>query len=154
TLAKQMFPDDPTVQEEADRIISIENDRDALDAAVDSLRDHIVRTYRIHQRLIRTRRVDAEDWTMRPRGPADEGATGIPNLSHVRLYCANGSMELAQALEGWRISAQDTGPELRNKLVHRWVNLLEATSQGIPSLDTLLKSCLEVYPEEVPHIQE
>ena len=40
---------------------------------------------------------------MRPRGPVDNDP-GLANLSHVRLYYANCSMELLQALEGWRIS--------------------------------------------------
>jgi ATP-dependent helicase HepA len=153
-LAKQMFPDDPTVQEEADRIISALKDRGALDAAVDSLRDHIVRTYRIHQRLIRTRRIDAEQWAMRPRGPVDDSSTDLPNLSHVRLYYANGSMEISQALEGWRISAQNAPPELCHDLVPRWASLLEATSQGIPALEVFLDTRAEVRPEELPHIEE
>jgi ATP-dependent helicase HepA len=152
-LAKKMFPDDPTVQEEVDRIISASSDRDALDAAVDSLRDHIVRTYRIHQRLIRTRRIDVEQWAMRPRGPVDNDS-GLPNLSHVRLYYAKCSMELLQALEGWRISSQGAPPQLHQDLVRRWVNLLEVTSQGAWALEALLASYVELYPAELQHIQE
>lgn len=103
-LAKRMFSEDPTVQEEADKAIAAGTNREALDAAVDSLRDHIVQTYRIHQRLIRTRRIDVEQWAMRPRGPSEDNSSGLPNLSHVRLYYANQSTEVLQALEAWRIS--------------------------------------------------
>ena len=136
SLAKQLFPEDPTVQEEADKAIAAGTNREALDAAVDSLRDHIAQTYRIHQRLIRTRRIDVEQWAMRPRDPSEDSPSGLPNLSHVRLYYANQSTEVLQALEAWRISAQGLPPEKHQQLVQRWMKFLEITSQGMSSLNT------------------
>jgi hypothetical protein len=124
-----------------------------LPLSVSGINSMGVTLYRIHQRLIRTRRIDVEQWAMRPRGPVDNDS-GLPNLSHVRLYYAKCSMELLQALEGWRISSQGAPPQLHQDLVRRWVNLLEVTSQGAWALEALLASYVELYPAELQHIQE
>ena len=64
------FPDDPVVQDLAPQLIQAT--REAPERLVDlcgALKEHIADSYRIHQRLIRSRRADAQGWEFRPRGP-------------------------------------------------------------------------------------
>jgi ATP-dependent helicase HepA len=91
---------------------------------------------------------------MRPRGPVEEDASGLPNLAHVRLFYANQSTELLQALEAWRISAQGWPPQQHLQLVRRWMQLLASTSQGVTSLDSFLTSHPELLSQESAHLRE
>ena len=124
------FPDDPVVQHLATQMIVAT--REAPERLIDvcgALREHIADTYRIHQRLIRSRRADAQGWEFRPRGP-DDGA-----LAHVRIE-ADPSENLAVLLvilEDWRSAAVDSqvdddiGAAL---LAGRYRSLLSAVSEG------------------------
>ena len=52
-----------------------------------TLKDHVADSYRIHHRLIRSRRADAKGWEFMPRGPVVDGE---PKLAHVRTEFARG----------------------------------------------------------------
>lgn len=81
----ELFPDDQEVVRLGGSIASAleQNAREQLQRDVNDLRGHIADVYRIHQRLVRTRRRDAADWVFQPRGPSSSDAP--PNLDHVRL---------------------------------------------------------------------
>src|ERR1700733_11694166 len=130
-----MFPNDPVVIEEATRIIQSSENPSERDQAVVALKDHIANTYRIHQRLIRTRRADVEKWTMRPRGPA------WPSMTHVRLcFSADAhATAILEALEAWRDSATRASADdndLAKVLSQRWFALVGAAWRGGRELST------------------
>jgi ATP-dependent helicase HepA len=126
----RIFPDDPVVQDLAPQLIAAT--REAPERLVNLcsvLKEHIADSYRIHQRLIRSRRADALGWEFRPRGP-DGGA-----LTHVRTE-GDPSEDLAimlATLEDWRSAAvdsrvdHDVGSAL---LAARYRDLLGAISEG------------------------
>ena len=66
-------------------------------------KEHIADSYRIHQRLIRSRRVDARGWEFRSRGPDGGG------LTHVRTEGdpSENLPVLLATLEDWRSAAVD-----------------------------------------------
>lgn len=142
------FPDDPVVQDLAPRLI--EATREAPERLVDlcgTLKEHIADSYRIHQRLIRSRRADAQGWEFRPRGP-DGGA-----MTHVRTE-GDPSEKLAAllgTLEDWRSAAVDslvdghTGVPL---LAARYLNFLGAVSGGADSLRACLASVMPIFAGE------
>ena len=144
--AKAMFPQDPIVAEEADRVVSLTDDARRADA-VAGLREHIASTYRIHQRLIRSRRVDVEQWTMRPRGPH------WPTFGHVR-YChlsEENSAELADLLERWRGEATvalEENPTLLAGVTARWDLLLETAWQGFDIIAAFASHAPPVFDGE------
>jgi ATP-dependent helicase HepA len=144
--AKSMFPQDPIVAEEADRVAGMTDDAPRADA-VAGLREHIASTYRIHQRLIRSRRVDVEQWTMRPRGPH------WPAFGHVR-YChlsEENSAELADLLERWRGEATlalEERPTLLAGVTARWDLLLETAWQGSDIIAAFASKALPVFDGE------
>lgn len=146
--ASRMFPDDPAVQSEVERILAAGADREALDAAVEALRDHVIRTYRLHDRLIRTRRTDASLW-FRPRGPE------WPRLDHVRLEFAGeaDSLGVGTLLEGWRIGAMaNADDDARTRLAARYAELVSATWCGPRALLQAVARAAPTFADEAEHL--
>lgn len=142
------FPDDPVVQVLAPRLI--EATREAPERLVDvcgALKEHIADSYRIHQRLIRSRRADAQGWEFRPRGP-DGGA-----MTHVRTE-GDPSDKLAVllgTLEDWRSAAVDSlvdGDAGAPLLAARYRNLLGAVSGGADALRAWLAGVMPIFAGE------
>ena len=145
--ASRAFPDDPVVQAEAARILAAGTERAELDAAVDSLRDHIIRTYRLHDRLIRTRRTDASLW-FRPRGPE------WPHLDHVRLEFSEEAQSggIGALLEGWRLDALSAAGGDARTLTVRFAELVEATWRGPGPLLASIGKMIPLFPDEGDHL--
>jgi ATP-dependent helicase HepA len=142
-----LFPSDPTVRLEAQRILEAGTDRKTMDDATEALRDHIVRSYRLHTRLLRTRRSDVEDW-FRPRGPATN------NLNHVRFEfwgeMRDGS--IGARLEAWRLDAARLPENLHQPGIRRWLDLIEASWQGPLALRSLLTGLGPLFEGEQAHL--
>jgi ATP-dependent helicase HepA len=153
TKAREMFPTDTTVAEEAEVILDSDDDQSRRDAAAAALKDHIANTYRIHQRLIRTRRVDVEKWSMRPRGPA------WPLLTNLKVCYDDdsGMAAIMAALETWRDSALRhyfADESLAGSLSQRWIELVDATWRGSADLATAAKTSVPQFDGEADDLNE
>jgi ATP-dependent helicase HepA len=142
------FPDDPVVQDLAPQLVDAT--REAPERLVDlcgALKEHIADTYRIHQRLIRSRRADAQGWEFRPRGP-DGGA-----LTHVRTE-GDPSEDLAvllATLQDWRSAAVDSRVDHdvgSAPLATRYRDLLGAISEGGDALRSWLTGASPMFVGE------
>lgn len=139
----KLFPGDQTIAQLAPLLVdAIENAPSELASACAALRDHVAENYRLHQRLIRSRRADAKGWEFRPRGPQAEGVT---NLSHVRTEALDGAdyQALAARVEDWRFAALESASrdEAETRaLVRRYVDLLDAIGAGACALKTWAES--------------
>lgn len=105
---ERLFPDDQTIKELAPRLVLATRDAShELPALCTALRSHIADSYRIHQRLIRSRRADAQGWEFSPRGPIDQGER---SFAHVRVEAEATSWvkPLLPILEEWRFGALET----------------------------------------------
>ncbi len=121
--ALALFPDDPEVARLAKRFQEAEAQDDRADACA-RLRQHIADTYRIHQRLIRSRRADLEGWEFQPRGPA---SLRVEEDDDPALYSA------LLALEDWRAQAALAAAynsDARDELAERYLKLQHALSIG------------------------
>jgi ATP-dependent helicase HepA len=134
---ERLFPDDLTINELAPKLIAATREAPAdVPALCAALKSHIADSYRIHQRLIRSRRADAEGWAFTPRGGWD-GAE--PTFAHVRVE-ADGSAwvePLLPVLEEWRFAAVEAaaGDEQElNQAARRYAELLNAIAQGRKAL--------------------
>lgn len=142
------FPDDPVVQDLAPQLI--EATRETPERLVDLcgvLKEHIADSYRIHQRLIRSRRADAQGWEFRPRGP-DGGA-----MTHVRTEGdpSDNLAVLLGTLEDWRSAAVDSlvdGHAGAPLLAARYRNLLGAVSGGADALRAWLAGVMPIFTGE------
>lgn len=142
------FPDDPVVQDLAPQLI--EATRDAPERLVNlcgALKEHIADSYRIHQRLIRSRRADAQGWEFRPRGP--DGGT----MTHVRIEGdpSDNLAVLLGTLEDWRSAAIDSlvdGDAGAPLLAARYRNLLGAVSGGADALRAWLAGVMPIFAGE------
>lgn len=148
----ELFPDDGTVQDIAVRLIEASKAKTPeVPALATALRQHVADTYRIHQRLIRSRRADAAGWEFRPRGPSvTEGEA--PPMPHVREEIIDHPVipDLVSGLEDWRaaaIAAIARGSAEETVVATRYINLLEATSIGCGQLHAKLTGKL-IFPEE------
>ena len=138
-----LFPDDPVVQSLSKQLIEASKVKAPdLPAIATALRQHVADSYRIHQRLIRSRRADAAGWEFRPRGPLfDEDQS--PPMPHVREEVVDDPVmtDLLSGLEDWRtaaITAIARGVANEARLAERYVALLEATGIGCAALHTAL----------------
>lgn len=142
------FPDDTVVQELAPQlIVSTREAPERLVTLCTALKEHVADNYRIHQRLIRSRRADAQGWEFRPRGP-DGGA-----MSHVRIE-GDPSHDLAVLLgtiEDWRSAAVDSlvgGHSRSPPLATRYRDLLGAVSEGAGALRAWLADAAPIFAGE------
>lgn len=130
---ERLFPDDSTVRNLAHRLVDATRAApDEVSALCSALKSHIADSYRIHQRLIRSRRSDAEGWAFAHRGHWDNGK---PTFTHVRIETdASGWVEpLLPVLEEWRFAALEAAvgnEQMLNQAARRYADLLNATAQG------------------------
>ncbi|GAU81821.1 protein DpdE [Bosea sp. BIWAKO-01] len=152
--ATRLFADDPTVLDLAPRMIAAAQSGSAdLVQLCSALRYHIADTYRIHQRLIRSRRVDAQGWEFRNRGPQPKDGEP-PSLSHVREE-PDGDPRIDECLtelESWRLAAcafraRDTSISAM-VLARRHVDLLEALGIGCDHLAETTKRLSPLFDDE------
>ncbi len=142
--ASILFAGDQVVTELANALTAhlATGHRPAIPQCVGDLRTHIAETYRLHHRLIRTRRADTEGWEFMPRGPQSQ--TGAPDLSHLRVEVDEDERlpELLQMIEQWRHEAlyavqQGTDETLA---AERFVMLIEALAQGVEPLSQVART--------------
>lgn len=146
--AMAMFPEDRYVQSIATDVVASGENAEQRDQAIVLLRDHIARTYRIHDRLLRSRRSDAEAWAMRPR------AESWPNLGHVRMSfdTTSWSSDFSDALEAWRVSASSAASGINDQLAERWHALVTASFLSRSALGRLLESMTPFFEGEEAHL--
>ncbi|WP_280960186.1 protein DpdE [Aquabacterium lacunae] len=150
---EQMFPGDPVVMEVAPKLAAATRDApEDVPGLCTALKNHIADSYRIHQRLIRSRRADAQGWEFSPRGPQAEG---VPTFAHVRVEVAGTrwAESLLPVLEEWRFAAIDatSGDERsRDEAARRYAELLTAISYGSTALANWVadKSSRPAFAEE------
>jgi len=148
---QRLFGDDPIVQELAPMLIAATRDAsDQIAGICSALKEHVADSYRIHQRLIRSRRVDAKGWEFMPRGPA---VVGEPNLTHVR--CEGDPSEqiepMLAALEDWRFSALEVAAGDEEALARsalRYRDLLYALGLGANALKDWLRGAIPSFSGE------
>jgi len=133
---ERLLPNDPVVANLAPKLASATRDAPGeVPSLCTALKDHIADSYRIHQRLIRSRRADAKGWEFMPRGPAVEGE---PSLSHVKSESDPEDLDpLLGAFEDWRFSAAAAAGEdeqLLIRLAARYGRLLDSFGIGAAAL--------------------
>lgn len=135
----RLFPDDLIIQSLSERLIEASKAKSPeVSSLATGLRQHVADNYRVHQRLIRSRRADCAGWEFRPRGPVfDEDA--LPPIGHVREEVVDDTLmtDLLSGLEDWRTAASTAvarGEADEAELSARYVSLLEATGIGCAAL--------------------
>jgi ATP-dependent helicase HepA len=134
---ERLFPDDPVIADLAPRLIAATREAPAdLPALCAALKGHIADSYRIHQRLIRSRRADAQGWEFTPRGHDDGGE---PSFAHVRVEAdASCWVEpLLPLLEEWRFGVLDAAAgqeEALDAASRRYAGILSAMAEGRATL--------------------
>ena len=101
-----LFPHDDDAQDLAAHILAAldQEDRTAAATFIAALRSHVADVYRLHHRLVRTRRREAADWVFLRRGP-EPSSNGEVVLNHVhRVVLPDVTLERVLApLEEWRV---------------------------------------------------
>jgi ATP-dependent helicase HepA len=117
------------------------DDRDVprLEQACRALQVHIADTYRIHQRVIRARRSDAQGWEFQPRAlPMPPGGGQPPANARADGDEDDRSALFSASIEDWREESlrlsEDWEPERRLALARRFWTVLDAAAQGPESL--------------------
>ena len=145
---ERTFPEDPVVQDLAPQLMAAT--RDTSDKLVNlcvTLKEHIADSYRIHQRLIRSRRADSQGWEFQPRGPG-EGA-----LTHVRTESdlSDTMPGLLATLEDWRFAAVESLVDKEDKqteIISRYREILGMTAESPDALHTWLLNARPVFDGE------
>lgn len=148
---QRRFPDDQIVQNLAPRLAAAtREDPQEVVGLCTALKDHVADSYRIHQRLIRSRRADAKGWEFMPRGPAVEGE---PKLAHVRTESPDAEElgPLLATLEDWRFAAFEaaTGDDVAlAQGAARYAALLGAAGLGSTALNDWLDGAGQTFAGE------
>ena len=149
---QRLFPEDEVVQDLAPRLVAATREAPELIAGLcAALKDHVADSYRIHQRLIRSRRADAAGWEFMPRGPAV--MAGPTSLGHVKIESGDEAQfqPLMATLEDWRFSAVEAaagdGTAL-DRAASRYAEVLGAVSVGATALKGWLATAVETFAGE------
>lgn len=133
----RLFPNDLLVDELAPRLVTATREAPEQVASLcAALKSHIADSYRIHQRLIRSRRADAQGWEFVARGPT----TGSePSFTHLRVEADDSAWAkpLLPVLEEWRFAARDVAATNETALdvaALRYAGLLTAIATGRTAL--------------------
>ncbi|MFT7106638.1 MAG: ATP-dependent helicase HepA [Yoonia sp.] len=142
------FPDDPIVLDLAPKLIAATRETpDELEFLCATLKEHIADSYRIHQRLIRSRRADAQGWEFRPRGPGE----GV--MTHVRTESdfSESMPGLLGTLEDWRFAATESlvdGEDRKAVIASRYRDMLSMTGESPDALRTWLAEAQPIFAGE------
>ncbi len=147
------FPDDGLAQTLAGRLLEAKTDEERARLCV-ALRDHIADIYRIHHRIVRSRRSDCPNWVFGARGPSlsadDHGET-----KYLRVDADEDarSPDLLLALEDWRLAACATlspnPSDLKQRsLASRFRTLLEALGRSVEELGEHIRSLEPLFAGE------
>lgn len=132
---KELLPEDQTLADLADAVSLAREDPDARRLAVNRLRHHFSDTYRLHHRLLRTRRKDV-GWPGRRRQPV------LDVDEDIRVH------SLWSMVEEWRVEAQndslDPAVPPEASLVNMYAEFVDALGQGVRSFEHLLRSRLPI----------
>ncbi|MDZ4820656.1 MAG: protein DpdE [Planctomycetota bacterium] len=150
---QRLFPNDPFVSELAPRLIAATRDApSSLPELCAELKAHIADTYRINQRLIRSRRVDAEGWEFTPRGPACQGELSFAHVK-VETELRSWIQPLLTVLDEWRFAALQASREESTALDRagaRYAGILAAAGIGPAALINWIDTVgiLETFADE------
>jgi ATP-dependent helicase HepA len=152
------FPNDPIAKELSQSLLDLlelKNENESKNTPTNekeiqnicsSLRNHIADTYRIHHRIIRSRRSDCPEWVFLPRGPKSD-ENGSVDCGHVSVDPDEDSRmnDLVMSLEDWRLAAcasleSTTDENTEKPLVNRYRRLLETLGEGVEELNEYIQS--------------
>jgi ATP-dependent helicase HepA len=152
--AYKLFADDAIVTDLATQLIKSVQKENLVQTSqlCHQLRSVIADTYRIHPRVIRTRRSDTQGWEFMPRGPQILDENPI-NLSHVRVEIDEDKRLpiLIDLLEQWREASQSAlfeSPIKEILLARRYIRLFEALGCGADEFASALDQLDETQSEE------
>lgn len=143
-----LFPNDFYAEKMKDKILSILDDESKEEERfflIKQLRSHLIETWRLHNRLIRTRRIDSEGWEFQDRGNKEENSYLDENLSiieHPNKVIENINLKI----EEWRsyISLKFSGNEKNYSLAEtRYISLLETSNMDFDIFKELLQNYIE-----------
>ncbi len=154
TDAKRLFPGDTDVEELANRLENATRDGvEDIAMLTSALSQHIADTYRINQRVIRSRRSDAAGWEFQLRGPkVQEGEK--PGFSHVQVDDDEDRRihDIVNALEDWRCAARSAvegaSDEIRLQAALRYRDLVEFLGIGVDAFADAMVSGTILFPGE------
>ncbi|MBP0496279.1 hypothetical protein J5Y10_26075 [Roseomonas sp. SG15] len=123
-----------------------------LEQACRALQVHIADTYRIHQRVIRARRSDAQGWEFQRRAlPIPPGRGQAPSSVRIDGDEDDRSALFSASIEDWREESlrlsEDWEPEHRLALARRFWAMLDAAAQGP---EPLLRSARIAAAQNLP----
>ncbi|MSR09288.1 MAG: hypothetical protein EXR82_07125 [Gammaproteobacteria bacterium] len=135
TRLLQAFAEDSMIADLAPKLAPLQGgpDRAAVAPVIRSLKRHIAETYRIYQRLIRTRRKELPEWVVLPR----DGVVSLHGENDPRFA------EVWDALEEWRQQSRASlsdpknatvAQELERQMANRYLLLCEALGCGVGTL--------------------
>jgi ATP-dependent helicase HepA len=151
--ASELFADDAIATDLAAQLTaSVQNENtEQTTQLCHQLRSYIAETYRLHHRVIRTRRSDTQGWEFLPRGPFVHNGKPV-NLSHVRVEIDEDDRlpALINLLEQWRAASQSglaDDPNKEIQLARRYVRLFEALGCGADELAHTLEQLDDTQSE-------
>ena len=150
-----LYPEDPVIRELVPQLVNASREStERLPALCAALKQHVADGYRIHQRVIRSRRADAQGWEFRPRGPWNED---VPSFAHMRIEEdePDSTAALMSALEDWRYAAVDyvlRHPDVQTGLVSRYRGLLATFAESAGRFAEFLATAGPLFPDEQEYI--
>lgn len=138
-----LFPNDTYAERIKDQILNLIDDelnKEEVTLLIKQLRSHLLESWRIHNRLIRTRRIDSQGWEFQDRGEKKGNIYSTDNL-FIFEHPNKTISEVNQKIEEWRsyVSLNFCDND-KNYLIleERYISLLEASNSDFSIFEELL----------------
>lgn len=142
-----LFPNDQYAEDLKKNIIdTLEDDslKDQRLILIQRLRTHLVETWRLHNRLIRTRRIDSEGWEFQDRGDKSKTENYLENITIIE-HPNKIIEEINLKIEDWRnfISLKNNfTEEQKENFIQRYILLLEKSNADISTFTDEVNKCI------------
>lgn len=144
-----LFPNDTYAEDLTNQLLILldeESKEKKIESIIKQLRSHLVETWRLHNRLIRTRRVDSEGWEFQDRGIKNGNEYNKDNIEII-IHPNHNLEAINDSIEEWRsyiaLQSNEISKEEQKLLISKYINLLEASNADTGILKTFLEDYME-----------
>jgi ATP-dependent helicase HepA len=157
-----LFPNDLYAKNLASKLLTslgIESEEQEVNSLIIQLRSHLTETWRLHNRLIRTRRIDTEGWEFQDRGLKNGNEYNKENIKVITQPNSNVE-DINESIEEWRShlasNIDDLSIKKLTEIINRYISLLETSNADYEIFKKVIKEYIKcpVFSSEIKFLND
>lgn len=142
----KLFPNDNICINLSNKILELIENKEETKKEIIELKTHIIETWNLNNRLIRTRRIDTEGWEFQNRGKIVNNKC---SQEHLQLFVNPNNFyeKINYHIENWRyevsIIIDDLPLNIQKKLYLRYIDILEKSNYHIDKFKVFIEELIK-----------